>query len=268
MHEAFLALPLSVLERFHDAVRSGRLRAPLTESGLMAEHLDTIRPHLPLLSAFDGDAGLRTFLGSVVELRRRDVHRTRPELVWTGPEPRHGRARRTSVVMPELFARAQREVFLAGYSFMGRQTVLGPLHEAARDRGVRVEIVIDGSGVDVQRPTSPEEILERVVAEFWKWTWKWKDEPRPVLLHDPRTLVRTWDDRRQRWRSEASMHAKCLVVDRQAVLLGSANFTERAQSDNIEVGVLMHDPELAEEVLHHWRAVISEGLVAPVKTEA
>lgn len=60
------------------------------------------------------------------------------------------------------------------------------------------------------------------------------------------------------------MHAKCVVVDREHALIGSANFTERAQASNIEVGVALRDPAFAEAVLHQWGAVRSAGFVREV----
>ena len=39
----------------------------------------------------------------------------------------------------------------------------------------------------------------------------------------------------------ASLHAKCVVVDGAQTFISSANFTQRAQERNIEVGVLIED---------------------------
>jgi phosphatidylserine/phosphatidylglycerophosphate/cardiolipin synthase-like enzyme len=43
----------------------------------------------------------------------------------------------------------------------------------------------------------------------------------------------------------ASLHAKCVVVDGRWVFVTSANFTDRGQTRNIEVGVLLDDERLA-----------------------
>ncbi len=61
-----------------------------------------------------------------------------------------------------------------------------------------------------------------------------------------------------------SMHAKCVVVDRRRVLVGSANFTRRAQTRNIEVGVLLTDEDFAQGLLHQWQAAISQRLLLPM----
>ncbi|MBN2033991.1 MAG: hypothetical protein JW836_11995 [Deltaproteobacteria bacterium] len=39
--------------------------------------------------------------------------------------------------------------------------------------------------------------------------------------------------------TRAILHAKCVVADRRTALVSSANFTEAAQTSNIEAGVLI-----------------------------
>jgi phosphatidylserine/phosphatidylglycerophosphate/cardiolipin synthase-like enzyme len=41
----------------------------------------------------------------------------------------------------------------------------------------------------------------------------------------------------------------------------SANFTDRGQTRNIEMGVLVDDPGLASRLVHQWRGLIESGLV-------
>jgi len=41
----------------------------------------------------------------------------------------------------------------------------------------------------------------------------------------------------------------------------SANFTDRGQTRNIEMGVLVDDPGLANRLVHQWRGLIEPGLV-------
>jgi phosphatidylserine/phosphatidylglycerophosphate/cardiolipin synthase-like enzyme len=50
----------------------------------------------------------------------------------------------------------------------------------------------------------------------------------------------------------ASLHAKCLVVDHEQTLITSANFTERGQERNIEVGVLIRDKGFANALERQW----------------
>lgn len=56
------------------------------------------------------------------------------------------------------------------------------------------------------------------------------------------------------------MHAKCVVVDDRWALVGSANFTDRGQTRNVEVGALVDDAIFAREVLRQFHAARDAGL--------
>ena len=57
----------------------------------------------------------------------------------------------------------------------------------------------------------------------------------------------------------ASVHAKCVVVDETTTLITSANFTDRGQSRNIEVGVLLQGSRLAKQMITQFRAAARGG---------
>jgi phosphatidylserine/phosphatidylglycerophosphate/cardiolipin synthase-like enzyme len=66
----------------------------------------------------------------------------------------------------------------------------------------------------------------------------WPDDVRlPAIWYDPTTLDRA---------TGTSLHAKCVVVDERWAFVTSANFTEAAQERNIEVGVVLDHPALAQ----------------------
>ena len=50
------------------------------------------------------------------------------------------------------------------------------------------------------------------------------------------------------------------VRDRKA-LVTSANFTDRGQTRNIELGVLIEDPTFASRLAGQWRGLVDAGLV-------
>ena len=55
--------------------------------------------------------------------------------------------------------------------------------------------------------------------------------------------------------SRASLHGKTFVFDANSVFIGSVNLDPRSLEQNTEVGVLVHSPELAAEVVRlfdHW----------------
>ena len=50
------------------------------------------------------------------------------------------------------------------------------------------------------------------------------------------------------------------MVDRKDLFVSSANFTEAAQERNVEVGLLIHSPILAERVQAHFEALVDATL--------
>jgi len=74
----------------------------------------------------------------------------------------------------------------------------------------------------------------------------------PRFYYDPRTVEPN---------STASLHAKCVVVDERRTLIGSANFTDRGQTRNVEIGVLIDDAAFAREVMLQWQGLVNQGLV-------
>jgi len=256
-------VPLHDLERLQQAVVRGGVLVPITEVGLRAENLHRFLDHMDMLACFPTPQSLGALLELIIAGRRRIVETPKPQVVWTGPEPSGSRARLTSVVVQDLFEEAKSEVFIAGYAFDKSEDVLRPLHKVMQNRVVETRIVLDCSRHEVHEDTPPDAILTAVVAAFYDSAWIFGD-PKPALFYDPRTLERTpsWGDRPQF--PEVSMHAKCIVVDRRHVLVGSANFTERAHTRNIEVGVLLTDETFADGLLYQWQAAMSQGMVLPV----
>jgi phosphatidylserine/phosphatidylglycerophosphate/cardiolipin synthase-like enzyme len=170
--------------------------------------------------------------------------RPRPELelVWTGREGGATLSRDTSQVLPQLFARAERRVIVAGFAFYEASNIFEPLHARARDAGVEVEFFIHVDGTGQNTRMSP--------AHFFTYSWPWRDVT-PRLYYDAR--AETAD-------ASSTMHAKCVIVDDREVLITSANFTGRAQHDNVELGVLIRDAEFAARVSGQWHALVTRGL--------
>jgi phosphatidylserine/phosphatidylglycerophosphate/cardiolipin synthase-like enzyme len=101
------------------------------------------------------------------------------------------------------------------------------------ERGVETTMFVDSAGGFIEK----------------NWPF---GEPLPSIYCDPRTAE---------LESRFSLHAKCIVVDEIKALVTSANFTDRGQTRNIEMGVLVDDPGLATRLVHQWRGLIESGLV-------
>ena len=104
--------------------------------------------------------------------------------------------------------------------------------------------------------TTASDLVRRFAERFTEHQWP-KGLPRPALFYDPRSLAMSADKR-------ASLHAKCVIVDRREVFVSSANFTEAAHERNIEVGLLIHSRTLAERLVRHFEALLAEGVLKPV----
>jgi phosphatidylserine/phosphatidylglycerophosphate/cardiolipin synthase-like enzyme len=94
------------------------------------------------------------------------------------------------------------------------------------------------------------EIVRRFARDFREKHWRWPELPQ--LFYDPRSLS---DNPMHR----SSLHAKCVVTDRSAALITSANFTQAAQLRNIEVGLLVRHLTLVERLACYFEGLIDSG---------
>ena len=78
--------------------------------------------------------------------------------------------------------------------------------------------------------------------------------PPPEIYFDPRSLAMDG-------KPKAVLHAKCVVVDGAIAFVSSANFTEAAQERNIEVGVLVRSPMVADRLLSFFSGLVATGAV-------
>jgi PLD-like domain len=158
------------------------------------------------------------------------------DLVLSGPEGEGVPTADTAAVVQTLISEAKEEILLVGYAIHNGKKLFEPLMARLRDdSSLRVIFCLN-----IGRPfgdTSLEgEIVRRFLQEFRTKHWPWPNLPE--IWYDPRALAESPSDR-------ASLHAKCVIVDRKAAIITSANFTEAAQRRNIEVGVIVrHEPTI------------------------
>lgn len=239
----------SMLERLRQELAEGRLKTPLHRAslvGLGVKHqLDA------LLNALSGHKTAACLAILDVILAERAQRKPSPELVWTGPEASAATARDTAVVLKQLFEQAQTRVVLAGYSFDHARDVLQPLHTAMATRGVETYFFVNIP--QAGKLHSPPELHARqALADFRTRSWPF-GPPYPRVFYDKRALLPgpPW----------SSLHAKCVAVDGLRAFVSSANFTERGQERNIEVGVLVEERAFAQFLMTQWLSLIEAGLV-------
>jgi phosphatidylserine/phosphatidylglycerophosphate/cardiolipin synthase-like enzyme len=112
----------------------------------------------------------------------------------------------------------------------------------------------------LEQPATPESIqtnhsaafLHRPALHFSTGVHNWPWPTLPTLYYDPRSLE-TGDTR-------ASLHAKCVIVDRERALVTSANFTDAAQRKNVEVGVDIRYPPAAARLADYFLGLCFAGV--------
>ncbi|MCD6499414.1 MAG: DISARM system phospholipase D-like protein DrmC [Deltaproteobacteria bacterium] len=240
------AVPLPDLRMLLTVVETNRTAVPLTEVGLQSVNLGHLAGRLGSLDGLDR-AGVLAAL-SIALAERERAGEWSAEVVWTGPEARGSTSRDTAVVVRRIFSAARRSVLVAGYAFDHGRDILRPLHVAMRDRGVTVDLFLDlreRAAVGTDLGAFASEKIDLFIEQNWPF-----GEPTPNLYYAPATLAPE---------SAASLHAKCVVVDEETTLVTSANFTDRGQSRNIEIGILLHDRVLASQIVAQWKGALAAG---------
>lgn len=249
------------LRQLAGALRSGRVAPPFSPL--------VLRRHLPESLAEPVAAELRQkaqdgmrpgHLADLLDVLGED-RRLRPaaddliDLVWTGPEAAGVVNRETGVVVREMFQHARTSVLVAGYAVYQGLVVFKTLAERMdHDPRLVVQMFLDVHR-PLHDPSSDSELVRRFAERFAGQEWPGQRLPR--LYYDPRSLERNSARR-------ASLHAKCVIVDREQAFVSSANFTEAAQTRNIEVGVNLRHPAFARRLAEHFESLASAGLLKPI----
>jgi hypothetical protein len=178
------------------------------------------------------------------------------DLVWTGPETPGVTNRETGVVVRDLFGSAETEVLVAGFAVHQGRAIFKRLAERMGERpGLRVKLFLD-----VRRPfrdtSLPEELLRHFTHRFR--SQEWPGEELPELYYDPRSLEVEATRR-------SSLHAKCIVVDRRVAFVTSANYTEAAQTRNIEAGALIRSARFATQLAGHFEILADVGTLRRIE---
>lgn len=244
------AASTTVLSALREAIASGLLKTPVDRASLVGFGVRHAIEAIERALAGHKTAACLAILD--VALAEREDRRPPPDLVWTGPEAPAGTARDTAVVLRSLFEGARESVLLAGYSFSHARDVLSPLYEAMRDHEVRATFFVDIPQIERYALGGADAHLAQCFRSFLAENWPF-GEPRPRLYYDKRAL--------SPGPPYCSLHAKCLVVDGARAFVSSANFTQRGQERNIEVGVLIEDPSFASFLAGQWIGLIDAGIV-------
>jgi phosphatidylserine/phosphatidylglycerophosphate/cardiolipin synthase-like enzyme len=251
---AFPGISSQVLGELSAALRSGRLAWPASATSLRARGHSTseglmegLRALHEKMPAAESAALVLSMLAAERSAAEEEARR-RVELVWSGPEGK-AQSRDTAITVSQLFAEARRKVLVSTYNVGWTAGLFAPLVEKMQnDPAFEVKLFVNISAKlmekKMQRGEDPVAAFRRAFVET-----HWRTARLPAVYYDPRAAKGT--------SYAPQLHAKCVVVDEEAALLTSANFSEAAQNDNIEAGVLVRDARFAEALVQQF-----EGLLA------
>jgi len=176
------------------------------------------------------------------------------ELVLSGPEVPGVPTADTAATLQTLIETAQTEIVLAGYAVHNGKKLFKRLAERM-DSAPELRVVFC---LDIARKQADTSLASEIVRRFGREfvTKHWPGKRLPEMFFYSRALAEKWEDR-------ASLHAKCVIVDRRAALVTSANFTEAAQKRNVEVGIVLQHRPLVERLADYFQGLIAAGILSP-----
>ena len=261
MTEPLHELSTAKLKALASSLRSGSLSLGISKGivqQITGNNPQSITDCLNTLSRSGmSPAHIATIVEAIITSRERAISPDQlVELVLSGPEVSGVPTNDTSATMQSLIAEATKEILLVGYAVHNARGIFAPLAKRmSGTQGLRVTFCLDIAR-KLGDTSLDSEIIKRFAIEFKEKHWPWK--PLPDMYYDPRSLSGNSEHR-------SSLHAKCIVVDRRAALVTSANFTEAAQQRNIEVGVLVRHVHLAARVVDYFAGLIDKKAIVPIK---
>jgi phosphatidylserine/phosphatidylglycerophosphate/cardiolipin synthase-like enzyme len=172
-----------------------------------------------------------------------DATAHRSEVVVSGPASSSVPVRLTSAVISGIIRDSQHSLLVVSFAAFGVASVIAELHHAA-ERGVRIDLVLESAEADggaLHGPFGASAAFKTIQQEATFWSWP--AARRPVL-----------------GASRAAMHATLLAADANVALLSSANLTDKALGDNLELGLLVRDPEVVRRIVGHFRSLMRPGI--------
>lgn len=182
----------------------------------------------------------------------------RVDLVWTGPEIAGSQSRDTGVVVRELFSTAKTSVLISSFAIDKGHKARELFSALAERMDLNPELNVR-MFLNVNRLHNSEVPTSTLLREFAS-TFRqdiWPGKRLPEVFHDPRSLTVGVE-------SKACLHAKCVVVDKERVLVTSANFTEAAHERNIEAGVLLNDPVTAQALQMQFESLVTRNILCRI----
>jgi putative cardiolipin synthase len=167
----------------------------------------------------------------------------RSDIVISGPVSDSAAVRLTGAVISELIHDCRESLLIVSFAAFGVTEVIHELRLAAR-RGVRIDLVLESTndeGGALHGPVGAAAAFEAIRQDATFWSWP--AARRPVIGN-----------------SRAALHAKLVAADERVALLGSANLTDKALALNLELGVIIRDPDVVRRLVRHFRSLMRPGV--------
>lgn len=214
----------------------------LLPSNLSSDLCHEIRSYLKKNVGSHDWSELGYHLQAIGTLCRNFAMQQAAELVWSGPSSGILEARRTDQALYDLINGAHKNILLVTYSAAKVSYLQGVLLAADR-RGVKISMVLEfeqesGGQLSIDAIAAFPELAS--VANIYYWPYEKRERN---VAGNP-----------------GKLHAKCAVVD-ESVIIGSANLTEDAFTRNMEIGLLIKRPQLADTIREHFEKLIENGIL-------
>lgn len=264
MNSTFPQLNRSALLGLAEAIASLRLRLPcqaITLSNYVPTSLlPAIQAELTLLHSEGMKAEHIVYMLKLLANERQHIqhHHDAIDLVWTGDEVLGSESRDTYVVVQELFRSATQSVLISSYALdTGNKSY--QLFQPLAERMEQYPELLVRMFLNIKRPHRSSESNATILRQFAE-TFRnqiWPGKRLPEVLYDPRSLKKTPGPK-------TCLHAKCIVIDSEILLITSANFTEAAHQRNIEAGILVSDPTVAQAMQAQFEMLASRKILQRV----
>jgi phosphatidylserine/phosphatidylglycerophosphate/cardiolipin synthase-like enzyme len=163
------------------------------------------------------------------------------EIAVSGPVSNAVPIRLTASVAIRVIRAATSRLLVTSYAAFGVREIVSEIWAAA-DRGVSVDLILEtarsiGGKLEGDRDgrTAFHDLRFHPDVHLWQWAN---------------------DQRRGPGGRRGSMHAKVIAADRATAFLGSANLTDNAYTDNLEIGAVIHDSTSVGNLVDHFTTLM------------
>ncbi len=228
----FVHLTRIQLERLHAALLQGPLKYGVSADGLRQQGLSPEQAGSLEAYVINRDlssVAVAAIIEAVAQTRTTsDNLALAQSLVVTGPMVPPTEILKTGSRFIEVVQYAKKELMLATFALYQGEQILAPIHAAMTENPALDVTVILNIPRKYGDTTISAEIVESFKGDLFSKHWPWN--VRPNVYYFPDALHLKAGDR-------ASMHSKFVIADEERCFITSANFTQAAQTKNIEVGV-------------------------------